>query len=77
MVRSAGDQRLKPEPLAAQGGTAEAAPFPFLPSLSGKWRNVLALKDRLLLRPHLPLAFGYVSAVVVGMSGEQTENEPA
>jgi hypothetical protein len=34
-----GPQRLKPEPFGAQGGTAEAVPFPFLPSLYSKSRN--------------------------------------
>jgi hypothetical protein len=45
MVQSVGPQRLKPEPFGARGGTAEAVPFPFLPSLYSKSRNALAACD--------------------------------
>jgi hypothetical protein len=42
-VHSACPQRLKPEPVAL-GATAEALPFPFLPSLHSKSRSVLGIE---------------------------------
>jgi hypothetical protein len=43
-VYSACPQRLKPEPVGALGGTAEALPFPFLPWLHSKSRSVLGIE---------------------------------
>ena len=45
MVESVYPQRLKPESLAVPNGTAEAVPYPFLPSLYRNSRTALAKHD--------------------------------
>jgi hypothetical protein len=76
MVQSVGPQRLKPEPFGAQGGTAEAVPFPFLLSLYSKSRNALVAPASFDLAQDKPCRLSR-GRLALGAAGEDARRTAA